>query len=366
MCRSFRFMLLVLLLGVLAGPDSSRAGNAIEQAPLEDGIYAVLHTDLGSITVRLYYREAPLMVANFVGLAEGTRSILDPKTGGEIEKRFYDDLTFHRVIQGFMIQTGDPTGQGNGNPGYRIRDEIVPELRHDQPGTVSMANSGPGTTGSQFFITERATPWLDGKNSVFGRVVQGMDVVLAISSVPTEKEKPVKDVHLQKVEILRRGKDARNFDAESIFAKLKDLNPQEIEDFRARRFQAKIEALRRDSHKTKDGGWYAIVSRSKGEKPQNGSVIYVHYVCYLPDGKVVESTRRSSRPMKLVAGEPRRGLDWELQFLDMKPGELRWVLVPAASAFGHRGIPGVVPPDSDVIFQLELVDRSEESTSPNP
>ncbi len=359
MRRFLRFLLPLVAVGVLLAPFSLRAADDLDAVTGDDGIYAVLQTDMGTIVCRLLWRDVPLTVANFVGLAEGTRSFLDGETGETVERPFYEDLLFHRVIQGFMIQTGDPTGKGDGGPGYRFNNEIDPELKHDRPGTMSMANMGPGTNGSQFFITERAAPWLDGKNPVFGRVVSGMDVVEAISAVPTDKDRPVEPVHLQSVKIIRRGRDARHFDAEATFARMKDLSEEQLTELRSERFMARMEKLEKKSHRAKDGSRYVVVRKGKGDKPRPGEAIQVHYVCYLPDGKVVETTRRSPRPLTLTAGEPRRGLDWERQYLQMKPHELRWVFLPPELAFGHRGIPGVVPPDSPLVLQLELVGVSK-------
>jgi peptidyl-prolyl cis-trans isomerase A (cyclophilin A) len=161
-------------------------------------------TSEGSLSVRLFEEEVPNTVANFVGLAEGTKEFTDPK-GQQAKRPFFDGLIFHRVIDGFMIQGGDPRGDGTGGPGYKFADEFNPKLRHSKPGMLSMANAGPNTNGSQFFITLAATPWLDNKHSVFGEVVQGMDVVQAIGKTPTSKpgDRPLKPIAIQKVTISR-------------------------------------------------------------------------------------------------------------------------------------------------------------------
>jgi peptidyl-prolyl cis-trans isomerase A (cyclophilin A) len=162
-------------------------------------------TSEGRFTVRLFDEDAPRTVANFVELAEGTKEWTDPRTGQKAKRPLYDGLIFHRVISGFMIQGGDPLGTGTGGPGYKFGDEFSPKLRHDKAGILSMANSGPNTNGSQFFITLAPTPWLDNKHSVFGEVVEGMDVVKKIAETPTSKpgDRPLKPITVQTIKINR-------------------------------------------------------------------------------------------------------------------------------------------------------------------
>ena len=162
-------------------------------------------TSEGNFTIRLFDGEVPNTVANFVGLAEGTKEWTDPKSGQRVKRAFYDGLVFHRVIEGFMIQGGDPLGTGTGGPGYKFADEFHPKLKHTKPGILSMANAGPNTNGSQFFITLAATPWLDNKHSVFGEVVEGIDVVQKIGRTATSKpnDRPVKPITVEKVTIER-------------------------------------------------------------------------------------------------------------------------------------------------------------------
>jgi peptidyl-prolyl cis-trans isomerase A (cyclophilin A) len=167
--------------------------------------HALFTTSEGNFKVRLFDQEAPGTVANFVGLAEGTKEFTDPKTGQKAKRPFYDGLVFHRVIEGFMLQGGCPLGTGTGGPGYKFGDEFHAKLRHSKPGILSMANAGPGTNGSQFFVTLAATPWLDNKHSVFGEVVEGMDVVNKIGNTPTSKpsDRPLKPITIQSVKIER-------------------------------------------------------------------------------------------------------------------------------------------------------------------
>jgi peptidyl-prolyl cis-trans isomerase A (cyclophilin A) len=173
----------------------------VSRAP---GTYAVFDTTQGTIVVRLFDKQAPKTVENFIGLAEGTKEFTDPRTGQKVKRPFYDGLVFHRVIPEFMIQGGCPLGTGTGDPGYRFGDEFDPALRHDKPGKLSMANAGPGTNGSQFFITVAATPWLDNKHSIFGEVVEGMDVATKISKVPRgANDKPKEPVVIKSLRIER-------------------------------------------------------------------------------------------------------------------------------------------------------------------
>ena len=173
---------------------------------LEPGLYARFSTSMGDFTIRLFEKEVPNTVANFVGLAEGTKEFIDPKTRQKTTRPFYDGLIFHRVIDEFMVQGGCPLGAGTGGPGYRFADEFHPSLKHSEPGMLSMANSGPNTNGSQFFITVAETSWLDNRHSIFGKVVEGYDVVEKISKAPTNaQDRPLKDIVLQKVSVERVG-----------------------------------------------------------------------------------------------------------------------------------------------------------------
>ena len=168
------------------------------------GTYAIFETTQGQIVVRLFEKEAPNTVANFIGLAEGTKEFVDARTGQKVKRPFYDGLAFHRVIPDFMIQGGCPLGNGTGGPGYDFADEFHAALRHDRAGKLSMANAGPNTNGSQFFIIVAATPWLDNRHTIFGEVVEGQDVATKISSVPRDSsDQPRTPVVLEKVRIER-------------------------------------------------------------------------------------------------------------------------------------------------------------------
>ena len=195
-----RLKLIALCLATIVSAQAQKGKDVVKA----DGIFATMETNKGTIVLELEYQKTPITVANFISLAEGTNSAIDPKYKG---KKFFDGLKFHRVIADFMVQGGDPLGNGSGDPGYKFKDEIT-ELKHDKGGILSMANSGPATNGSQFFITHKATPWLDGKHTVYGHVVEGMDVVNAI----------VQDDVITKVTISRNGAMAKKFDAATVFS----------------------------------------------------------------------------------------------------------------------------------------------------
>lgn len=212
-------LLLTLLAGSVLLGVSTQTGTLTARAedfiirinePVEDPfkdvkeMYADMDTSMGNIKIRLFHKLTPKTVANFVGLAEGTKAFTDPKTGTSTKRRFYDGLTFHRVIPDFMIQGGDPVGNGTGGPGYSFADEFTPQLRHNKKGILSMANAGPNTNGSQFFITEGPTPHLDNRHTVFGEVIEGLDVISQIANVKRDSmDRPVEPVIIKNVTIIR-------------------------------------------------------------------------------------------------------------------------------------------------------------------
>lgn len=203
-----------------AASDSETNTDTITTNTTEmtDGLYAKMNTSKGSMLIELYYDKTPLTVANFVGLAEGKIE----NTAKEAGKPYYDGITFHRVIPNFMIQGGDPMGMGMGGPGYSFKDEFHPELKHNTPGILSMANAGPGTNGSQFFITVAPTPHLDGRHSVFGKIIEGLDVALDIAGAPRDgRDMPNEPIFIETMEIVRQGEAAEAFDAAKTFAELK-------------------------------------------------------------------------------------------------------------------------------------------------
>lgn len=310
---------------------------------LSDGLYAVLSTTKGDIILSLEYKKTPMTVCNFVGLATGE---LNMKEAG---KPFYDGLTFHRVIDQFMIQGGDPSGNGTGGPGYKFPDEFDSSLKHDGPGVLSMANAGPGTNGSQFFITHVPTPWLDGKHTVFGRVVEGQDVVNSIKQGDKIKH----------VEIVRVGKEAEGFKSDgSTFAKLVDSAVQK-ESLKKAEEKTKIEreVLNRypNAEKTKSGLMYVIEKEGEGERsPKEGQKVRVHYQGELLDGRIFDSSIMRGRPAEFKVGEVIEG--WNEALVTMKKGEKRTLIIPPELGYGEYGFPGVIPPNSYLIFSVELLD----------
>ena len=305
-------------------------------------MYANIKTTRGEITVRLEFQKTPMTVCNFVGLAEGTLAA----AGG---KPFYDGLAFHRVIADFMIQGGDPAGNGSGGPGYKFPDEFDPGLRHDGPGVLSMANAGPGTNGSQFFITHKATPWLDDKHTVFGRVVQGQEVVDAVK----QGDK------IEKITIVREGAAAKAFKADqaSFDAYLKDSGGAAAAKAKARKDAdlATIAAKYPQALKTASGMRYLILKKGTGAKPVAGKTVSVNYKGMFLSGETFDASDLHGGPIDFQAGAGRIIPGWEEAVLDMQVGEKRLVVLPPELAYGERGAGGVIPPNAFLVFEMELV-----------
>jgi peptidylprolyl isomerase len=324
------------------------AGCAEEYPDLDEGLYAELETEKGIILIELAYQQAPVTVTNFVGLAEGTIESNQP--AGE---PFYDGLTFHRVVDDFVIQTGDPNGDGSGGPGYQFPNEVDDALRHDGPGVVSMANSGPDTNGSQFFITRGPAPWLDGQYSVFGEVVQGQDVVDAIEQGDS----------LETVEIIRKGEGAADFETDqpAFERRLTELREQREEDQRRTVGQqlAYVERNWPDAEEAGEGMRYVVSEEGSGPSPAAGDTVSVHYTGYLLNGMPFESTRGQGEPVEFVVGEGNVIEGWDRTLLDMQVGEKRTVIIPPNLAYGSRGARGVIPPNSFLVLDVELVDIVE-------
>jgi peptidylprolyl isomerase len=329
--------------GVLLALMTDIAVAAPGDAALGNGLFVRIATNRGDIVLRLEYRETPLTVCNFVALAEGKMN----NTGG---KRFYDGLTFHRVVQDFMIQGGDPLGNGTGGPGYSFPDEFVSALKHDGPGVLSMANAGPGTNGSQFFITHKETPWLDGKHTVFGRVVQGQEVVNAIR----QGDK------IEKVTIIRNGPDATAFKADqaAFDSLLREKNAEAALRLKSQRDAdiARINAKYPNLSLSPSGVRYSILKNGTGAKPTPGKTVSVNYKGVLLSGKVFDSSDVHGGPIEFQVGVGKVIRGWDESVLDMQQGEKRLVVIPPELAYGERGTGnGIIPGNSFLIFEMELV-----------
>jgi peptidylprolyl isomerase len=325
------------------------AVSEAEAQNLGDGLFARITTNRGEIIVRLEYQRAPLTVTNFVALAEGR---MDNHRG----RRFYDGLTFHRVIsrgngdaQDFMIQTGCPQGNGTGGPGYRFPDEIVAGLRHDRPGVLSMANAGPGTNGSQFFITIVPTPHLDGRHTVFGHVVQGQNIV----NTTRQGDR------IQQVTIIRNGAEANAFraDQENFNRLLRGLTSEADNRLQTQRRAdiARIEADFPNTQQTASGIRFIIQRQGTGERPTRGRTASVNYVGRLLDGTVFDDSNLRGRPLEFPVGAGRVIQGWDETVLDMRVGERRLIILPPELAYGDRGAGAAIPPNSFLIFEMELV-----------
>lgn len=346
---------------------------------LPEGIYAVITTNKGEITAELEYNKTPVTVANFITLAEGTNPYVAADFKG---KPFYENLKFHRVIPNFMIQGGDPLGNGSGDAGYKFRDEIT-DLTHEGPGILSMANSGPGTNSSQFFITHVATPWLDGKHTVFGHVVSGMETV----------NKIVVDDALISVKIVRVGEAAKKFDAVKVFNDSFKNEAAEREKQQAaaleakklyqekygREIKAQLEVFAKAkaaSKKTPSGLQYIITQKSGGKKPAAGTPILIHYSGFLADGTLFDSSN-ADVAKKFGVFDPQRAAQnmySPIPFmagrkLDLAPGILEGLdflafgdkaifFIPSHLGYGEAGAGnGIIPPNADLIFEIEISER---------
>ena len=313
---------------------------------LKDGLYAKFDTAKGEIICQLEYQKAPLTVTNFVALAEGTKNFrAGNKASGE---RYYDGLNFHRVIADFMIQGGCPLGTGTGGPGYTFPDEIDPSLSHTGPGILSMANAGPGTNGSQFFITHVATPWLDGKHTVFGHVVSGQSVVDKIET----------NDKLNSIEIIRVGAEAEAFKADqaSFDALLKDFEKiQRQKALTAMEEEASIiNEQWPDAVTTPSGLRYVVVAEGAGDPPKKGQVVTVHYTGKLLNGKKFDSSVDRGQPIDFPVGRGQVIQGWEEALLSMRKGEKRVLIIPPDLGYGPSGR-GPIPPNAFMIFDVELL-----------
>ncbi|WP_291868427.1 peptidylprolyl isomerase [Maribacter sp.] len=342
-----------------------------KHADLGDGIFANIETNKGDIIVKLEQEKTPITVANFVSLAEGNSPFVSEEFKG---KKYYDGIIFHRIIKDFMIQGGDPTGTGTGSPGYKFKDEFNDSLTHNKKGILSMANSGPTTNGSQFFITHKETPFLDGRHTVFGEVVNGLDVVDSIANVKTASEKPLDSIVMKKVSIIRNGKIAKKFDAVEVMSAYFKEEEEKIAAFEkmSSAFAAELEETKAKAKELPSGLKIYTITEGTGDKPKQGQKVKVMYAGYLENGNLFDSNheeiakkynkydekRKQGRgydaiPMDYSTDAPvipgfREGL------LSMKVGDKVRLFIPPHLGYGASGAGNVIPPNSDLVFDLEI------------
>jgi cyclophilin family peptidyl-prolyl cis-trans isomerase len=393
--------LVVLLCALTATISLAQTKNAKPKPVVLEGIFAEIYTHKGKIALQLEFQKTPITVANFITLAEGKNEFVTNDRKG---KPYYDGLKFHRVIANFMIQGGCPLGTGAGDPGYKFKDEFDPSLKHDKPGILSMANSGPATNGSQFFITHKDTPWLNNKHSIFGHVIEGQKVVDAIAQ----------DDVIEKVVIIRKGKLAKNFNAEKVFSEYMKIKPEldkkEAEENRIKaEAAAKLEAEKRQKEAeakaiadkemkeklgplltakvaelaalkaktttTASGLQYSILQKGTGVKPAEGKDIYVHYAGYLEDGTLFDSSYEAINKMYGKFDQNRANQNGYQPFPfkygskgGLIPGFLEGInnmnfndkaifFIPANLGYGEKGAGNVIPPNSNIIFEVEILEN---------
>ncbi len=308
---------------------------------MQDGIYAKITTEKGEILGQLTYKETPGTVGNFVALAEGNLENEAKPQGTP----YYDGLTFHRVIPDFMVQGGDPAGTGAGGPGYKFDDEFHPNLRHDKPGIFSMANAGPGTNGSQFFITHIPTDWLDNKHTVFGHVIEGQDVVDSVAQGDS----------MQKVEIIRVGDEAQNWNAVEEFRQFNGSKAEREAAAKMKQAEA-LKELTQGFEKTESGLHYQLIQKGEGVKPIAGQTVAVHYKGMFADGGVFDSSYKRGNPIEFPVGVGQVIPGWDEGIQLLKKGDKARFVIPSHLAYGEAGAGGVIPPNATLIFDVELME----------
>ena len=308
---------------------------------MNNGIYAKFTTSKGDILVQLEQEKVPGTVGNFVALAEGNleNSVKDQGTP------YYDGLKFHRVIPDFMIQGGCPLGTGTGNPGYKFDDEFHPDLKHDAPGKLAMANSGPATNGSQFYITHVPTPWLDGKHTVFGSVIEGQDIVDAIAQGD----------ELTAVEIIKVGADAEAFNAVEAFRTFEGSREKREAEAKAAQKEM-LDKVAAGYDETASGLRYQILQKGEGKKATKGAGVSVHYKGQLLDGTVFDSSYKRKQPIDFNVGVGQVISGWDEGIQLLQVGDKARFVIPSNLAYGSAGAGGVIPPDATLIFDVELMD----------
>ena len=307
---------------------------------MQEGIYARFTTSKGQILIQLTHDKTPGTVGNFVALAEGNLENSAKPQGTP----YYDGLKFHRVIADFMIQGGCPLGTGTGDPGYKFDDEFVSELKHDGPGVLSMANAGPGTNGSQFFITHTATPWLDGKHTVFGKVVDGQGVVDTIAQ----------DDVIEALVIERVGDAAQNWNAVEAFRVFENARAKREEEAK-KAAQEALDKLAAGFDQTDSGLRYKIIQKGSGAQAEKGKSVSVHYEGSLDNGQVFDSSYRRKDPITFTLGIGQVIQGWDEGIALLKEGDKARFVIPSYLGYGERGAGGVIPPNATLVFDVELV-----------
>lgn len=352
-----KFLCLFLLGVTLSFAQASKKKSATKSTTTtvaadisNDGIFAEFDTAKGAIEVKLDYKNTPVTVANFISLAEGNNPQVAEKFKG---KPFFNGLKFHRVIsklngdaQDFMIQGGDPNGDGSGDPGYKFKDEFT-DAKFDKVGILAMANSGPKTNGSQFFITIAPTPWLTGKHTIFGYVTstKSQDVVNSM----------LKDDLIKTITIKRVGADAKSFNAVKVFGDYFANKANEAKLEMEKMAVAKEQALKEfaTAPTTASGLKYIVIKEGTGEKPVATSNVKVHYTGMLLDGKIFDSSVQRGEPIDFGLNQVIPGWTEGVQL--MKEGAKYKFYIPSKLAYGEHGAGGVIPPNADLIFEVELL-----------
>ncbi len=308
---------------------------------MDNGLYAKFNTSKGDILVNLEFEKTPGTVGNFVALAEGKLENSAKPQG----QPYYDGLKFHRVISDFMVQGGCPSGTGTGSPGYNFDDEFHPELKHNTPGILSMANSGAASNGSQFFITHVATPWLDNKHTIFGNVIEGQDIVDTVAQ---------NDV-LISLEIIRVGEQAENFNAVESFRVFEGSRAKKEAESKKLQ-QIKMDKVSAGYDETPSGLRYKILQEGSGKKAEKGTMVSVHYKGQLLDGHVFDSSYQRKQPIDFTIGIGQVIAGWDEGIQLLKVGDKARFVIPSNLAYGSSGSGGVIPPDATLIFDVELMD----------
>jgi len=337
-----------------------------DHSNLPDGLYADIETNKGHIIVELDYKKAPITVANFVTLAEGKNEFVMHENLKK--KPFFDGLKFHRVIENFMIQTGDPLGTGSGDTGYKFKDEFS-DLKFDKAGVLAMANNGPGTNSSQFFITHVETPWLDNKHTIFGHVVDAKTQEVV--------NKVVQGDNIVTVTIIRNGEAAKKFDAVKVFHDyFADISKEQIKATAVQKEKvASYVALKEKATKTTSGLAFAITEKGSGKKPAPGSQIYIHYAGFLEDGTLFDTSiqdvakqfgkfdparaeQQGYQPIPFKVGSKEGLIPGFIEGVEqLSLGDKAVIFIPSHLAYGATGAGGVIPPNANIIFEIQITEK---------